>query len=75
MILLYKMEGCPYCKKVIDFLEENKIEYKPIDISDSVNNDQLLQIGGKNQVPFITDTDNNVNMYESDEIIEYLKTI
>ena len=33
------------------------------------------KIGGKRQVPFIIDRDNKVEMYESDEIIEYLKTL
>ena len=32
-------------------------------------------MGGKRQVPFLVDTDRNIQMYESDDIIEYLKTV
>ena len=39
------------------------------------NEEELIKIGGKRQVPFIIDRDNKVEMYESDEIIEYLKTL
>jgi glutaredoxin 2 len=33
----------------------------------------LLKLGGKEQVPFMVDTDKGVMMYESEDIIEYLK--
>lgn len=75
MLLLYKMEGCPYCQKVLDYLEEKSLEFRPMDISDPVNLDELLHLGEKEQVPFLVDTDHNAKMYESDEIIEYLNTL
>ena len=31
------------------------------------------KIGGKSQVPFLYDKENKIKMYESDDIIEYLK--
>ena len=75
MILLYKMEDCPYCKKVIDALEKKGIDYKPLDISNPTNKDELIRMGGKEQVPFLMDIDKKVDLYESDDIIEYLETI
>ena len=75
MILLYKMKGCPYCEKVIKFIEEKNIEYRPLDIEDVVNKEELLHLGGIEQVPFLVDTKTNKTMYESDEIVEYLETI
>lgn len=75
MLLLYTIEGCPYCKKVIDNLEEKKIAYKIMDISDPVNLDELLHLGGEKQAPFLVDTDHNVKMYESDDIINYIDTL
>lgn len=33
----------------------------------------LVQLGGKEQVPFLVDTDAGEMMYESGDIIEYLK--
>ena len=75
MILLYKMEGCPYCKKVVDILEKKGIDYKPLDISNPTNKDELIRMGGKEQVPFLMDIDKKIDLYESDDIIEYLETI
>lgn len=76
MLDLYVTETCPYCVKVINFLEENHIKYNKIDISSSTaNENSLIQLGGKRQVPFLVDRDRNIQMYESNDIIEYLKTI
>jgi glutaredoxin 3 len=75
MLLLYKMEGCPYCAKVISFLEEKSLIYRSLDISDPVNMDELLHLGEKDQVPFLVDTEHNAKIYESEDIIQYLETI
>ncbi len=74
MLELYILSNCPYCKKVMDYMDENGIEYSKNDISDDVNNSNLIAIGGKEQVPFLYNTETNKGMYESDEIIEYIKT-
>ena len=75
MIDLYILETCPYCKKVMAFFDENNIRYKKIDIAEKSNEDSLIKLGGKRQVPFLVDKDRNIQMYESQDIIEYLKTI
>lgn len=72
MINLYYLSTCPYCKKVIDFLDSNNIEYKLLDINEHENFNKLLKIGKKRQVPFIVDTNTGNVMYESEDIIEYL---
>ena len=72
MINLYYLSTCPYCKKVIDFLDSNNIEYKLLDINEHENFNMLLKIGKKRQVPFIVDTNTGNVMYESADIIEYL---
>ena len=69
------MEGCPYCQKVLNHLETKNIQFRSLDISDSVNMDELLHLGGEDQVPFLVDTEHNAKMYESDDIIEYLETL
>ena len=75
MLLLYKMEGCPYCEKVLKHLEEKSLQFKSLDIADPVNLDELIHLGEKEQVPFLVDTDHNAKMYESDEIIQYVDTL
>ena len=73
MFDLYVIQGCPYCQKVIDFMNENNIIFNLIDISSEENVFRLLSLGGREQVPFLNDTQNDVSLYESDDIIEYLK--
>jgi glutathione S-transferase len=34
---------------------------------------ELMEKGGKRQIPYLHDTDKNIQMYESDDIIEYLQ--
>jgi len=75
MLLLYKMDGCPYCEKVLKHLEEKSLEFRSLDISDPVNLDELLHLGEKEQVPFLVDTDHNAKMFESEEIIQYVDTL
>jgi len=75
MLDLFIMETCPYCKKVMTFMDEKGVEYNKVDIADKANEDALIQMGGKRQVPFLVDRDRNVQMYESADIIEYVKTI
>ena len=75
MLELFILETCPYCLKVIKYLDERGLEYRKIDIKNKDSENSLIQIGGKRQVPFLVDTDRNIQMYESNDIIEYLKTI
>ena len=75
MFDLYIMETCPYCKKVMTFLEEKGVKYNKIDIADKSSEDALIQAGGKRQVPFLVDRERNIQMYESADIIEYIKTV
>lgn len=73
MFDLFILETCPHCKKVMDFLEENNIKYHKFDIINKDNVLRLLSIGGKEQVPFLYNEDTNDKIYESDDIIEYIK--
>lgn len=73
MFDLFILESCPYCHKVMDFLKENNIKYHKFDIINKDNVLRLLSVGGKEQVPFLYDEDTNEKIYESDDIIEYIK--
>jgi glutaredoxin 2 len=75
MFDLYILEHCPYCNKVRTFMDENGIKYNKIDIEEAANEEALIKLGGKRQVPFLVDKDRNIQMYESLDIIEYLKTV
>jgi glutathione S-transferase len=73
MLELYYSETCPYCKKVISNFDNQKIIYKPMDVTLRENYERLLVLGHMSQVPFLYDTDKDVKMYESDKIIEYVE--
>ncbi len=73
MLDLYILETCPYCRKVMDFFEENDIAYNKKNISDKENREELLKLGGYEQVPYLFDTEKNNGMYESEDIIKYVK--
>lgn len=72
--LFYK-ESCPFCQKVMRFIDKHelrdKIEFLDIAKDDSAKK-RLVDEGGMNQVPclFI----DGKPMYESSDIIEYLKS-
>ena len=42
-------------------------------IANENNLNELIKLGGKEQVPFLSDRDNKKLIYESNDIIEYLK--
>jgi len=73
MLELYVMETCPFCRKVMKFMEENCVEYIKNDISNPLFRSEMIKLGGKEQVPFLYDTENEITMYESDDIIDYLR--
>lgn len=75
MINLYILETCPYCQKVINFLKTSDLNYNLLDINEPQNYEEMMTLGEKRQVPFLFDSKNNVVMYESNDIIEYLKTL
>jgi len=72
MLDLYLNHNCPYCKKVISFLEKHNIKFNNIDVGIKENIEKLLSLGGKEQVPFLYDSENKTKMYESSDIISYI---
>lgn len=75
MLTLYERTGCPFCIKVLRFAEENGITLELKNSSDETVVEELIARGGKRQFPYLVDSEHNVEMYESDDIIEYLKTL
>ena len=68
-LILYYSPTCPYCVKVLRFLEDNGIELELRDRGFESNRSDLVAIGGKAQVPCLII--NGSPMYESDDIIDY----
>ncbi|TJX12786.1 hypothetical protein E9840_12000 [Tissierella creatinini] len=69
---LFCMEGCPYCMKVIRYIEKNNIPVELADIGkDPKNQEDLMKIGGLDQVPMLLI--DGKPLYESSDIIQWLK--
>lgn len=71
-LTLYVRTGCPYCAKVLKAGEELGITFNEKNISDPQFVEELMELGGKRQVPYLIDEEKNEAMYESDDIIAYL---
>ena len=74
MYTLFFRPTCPYCQKVLAYMESNGITADMRDVTEQSHADELLKRGGKRQVPFLVDDENDVAMYESDAIIAHLSS-
>ena len=69
MVLYYK-PTCPYCVKVLAYMQDQDIAMEMRDTTDPANRDELAGLSGKTQVPCLVIS--GVPMLESDDIIMYL---
>ena len=72
---LYELDGCPFCAKVIDKLDELGLEYESHMVSSSKSErDEVAEVSGQRGVPVLVDPDHSVEgMAESDDIVAYLE--
>jgi glutathione S-transferase len=72
---LYCFPFCPYCLKVFRVIRQLKLDIERRDAATSPWADELRREGGKMQTPClrIEDQDHLQWLYESEEIIHYLK--
>jgi len=73
-LILYYFPQCPYCKKVLNFIEKNNLNNSFILKNireDPEARKELISIGGKEQVPCLF-IDGNP-LYESADIINWLE--
>lgn len=76
-IVLYQYRTCPFCVKVRQEMRRLSLKIEQLDAQhDAKNRQDLEQGGGRTMVPCLRITDQAGNarwMYESGEIIEYLR--
>lgn len=69
---LYTKEMCPFCQKVVRFINKHNIDVTFRDIKKDLEaQEELLRIGGQDMVPMLLV--DGEPMYESSDIIRYLK--
>ncbi len=73
MLTLYVKTGCPFCAKVLNMGKELGITFDEKNIADDAVAAELIARGGKRQVPYLVDSERGVEMYESGDIVAYLR--
>jgi len=72
---LYELEGCPYCAKVIQTLEDLSLDYDSHMVPRSHDErTEVEAVSGQTGVPVLVDPEHDVDgMAESDDIVAYLE--
>ena len=74
MFTLYYKPTCPFSQRVIQIAENLGVRLNFKDVSESDDfASEMLEKGGKRQTPFFVDTEKDVFMYESNDIIDYIR--
>jgi glutathione S-transferase len=73
-LTLYEFESCPYCRKVREALTELDLEalVLPCPKGGKRYRPELVSRGGKAQFPYLIDPNTGRELYESDDIVDYL---
>lgn len=71
-LVLFRLEDCPYCKKVEEKLKEKNLAYKKIEVpKDKEKRTILKKISGQNSVPVLLEIIGAKE--QDDEILAYLQ--
>ena len=72
-LTLYQLDGCPFCEKVADRLDEVGVEYDTVwtEALHSKRN-EVKRVSGQRGVPVLVDDEMGVTMAESDRILEFI---
>lgn len=74
MLKLYYTPTCPFCQRVLQIAENLKVELDLKDISeDESARQELAEKQGHEEVPYLVDTEKDVIVDESNDIIEYIR--
>ena len=72
-VTLYQLDGCPFCEKVADRLDEVGVDYETIWV-DAMHSDrdEVKRVSGQRGVPVLVDDERGVTMPESENILEFV---
>ncbi|CQH59050.1 glutaredoxin [Halobacterium hubeiense] len=73
-LTLYELDGCPYCEKAADALDDAGVDYETVwvDAMHSERN-EVKRVSGQRGVPVLVDDDHAVTMAESENILDYVE--
>jgi len=83
MLELYQSEGCPHCAKVREALSALGVSYvihnprlpggQGGDVTNEQTYGEMTEHGGQDQIPYLVDTGRGEALFESDDIVEYVR--
>ncbi len=74
LIELWSFEASPYCRKVREELVSLNLDTRVHNVGKrGRRRPELVALGGKMQVPYLVDPNTGAAMYESDDIVAYLR--
>ena len=73
-VIIYEFEGCPFCRKVREAVSilSLDVEFRPCAQGSMWRKEIKTKYGKMATFPFMTDPNTGVEMFESNDIIEYL---
>lgn len=71
---LYEFENCPFCRKVREAFSilDLEADVRPCPKRGPRYREAVKRRGGKAQFPYLIDPNTGIEMYESDDIVQYL---
>ena len=74
-IVLYRLQACPYCERVVRVLDDLGLDYRSRFVEPMHSDrDVVKRLTGRRTVPAIRDERTGATMSESADIVEYLET-
>jgi glutaredoxin len=81
-IKVYTIPACPFCSKLKDLLDADKIEYEAVDVSLDEHEkefDEMMKLSGSESVPMVTVGKNllapDVNFSSIEQAVKLIKYI
>ena len=72
---LYQLDGCPWCEKVADRMDELDLDYETVWVEAlHSGRDEVKRVSGQRAVPVLVDDAHGVTMNESANIVDFLDT-
>lgn len=72
-LLLFRLEGCPYCQRVESILDKKGIKYKKIEVPrDKKDRTLLKQLSDQDSVPILLNVIGSDS--QDDDILEWLES-
>jgi len=73
-LTLYQLDGCPFCEKVADALDDSGVEYETVWVeAPHSQRNEVKRVSGQRGVPVLVDENRGVTMAESENILEYVE--